>query len=534
MRDHIARVALALVVLLLFAVTPAFAGGTAETATPDDVTTIRWFGTRGVPSQNAPIVELLETHLSDRLGWEVRFELEGTPDDDFQPVLNLALAAQDLPDVFLVFAVENDFTRQAVAKFELDEMLTHMPRMSSMLVELMQDLNLDEDETWARYQDDEGLMWGTPRIWDMGWVPSGQVWRKDILDELGFDIPTTIAETEQVFAAYKAAYPNRYPLSASGRSPTWQAFDFVFSAFGVPNGGHSIRDGVVKQHFALPEWRAALEVLARWYDLGYIDPEFITMDNAEKMRAFAQGRHLVVDWIGYANWHLDETAPNIGSIFANVPGAEPALGRHIAATPDTTPMQRVWNPFLGQIVAFGKHLEQDKEHMYKVMQVGDLISNDRETWLLAGHGIEGVHYEIPEGEVAPEFLPQYRDRTGADLTEEFGFGFYWVGRFSMKTPLPSWQAESLDRYVNDPQGIYNQNSIDYWLGGSIITGAVRDENDEDIGAMLAADTSLDYWVMSTRIILGQEPISYYDSWLQSWYRGGGELWETHATRLYGN
>jgi putative aldouronate transport system substrate-binding protein len=532
MRDWTTRFVLVLVVLVL-AAAPVFAAGTQQAAAADDVTTIRWFGTRGVPSQNAPITGMLERMLSDKLGYEVRFELSGTPDDDFQPVLNLALAAQDLPDVFLVFAIENDFTRQAVAKFELEEMLTHMPRMSSMLVELMSDLNLDEDQTWAIYQDDQGRMWGTPRIWDMGWVPSGHVWRKDILDELGFDVPRTIAETEEVFAAYKARYPDRYALAASGRSPAWQAFDFVFSAFRVPNGGHSIRDGVVRQHFAFPEYRQALEVLARWYSLGYIDPEFITMDNQEKMRAFAQGRHLVVDWIGYANWHLESTAPNIGPIFDNVPGAQPVMARHIAADESTQPMQRAWNPFLTQMVAFGKHLERDIEHMRKVMQVGDLISNDRETWLLANSGIEGEHYFIPEGEIAPQLVDRLRDRTGPDLTEEYGFGFFWTGRFSMKTPLPSWQQASIERYVNDPQGIYNLNSIDYWLSG-VITGAVRDENDQDIGAMLAADTDLDYWVMSTRIILGQEPISYYDAWLQRWYRSGGELWERHATRLYGN
>ena len=169
MRDWMARLGLALVVLLL-AVSPAFAGGEAEEAATGEegVTTIRWFGTRGVPNPDAPIVGMLEAELSERLGYGVQFELSGTPDDDFQPVLNLALAAQDLPDVFLVFAVENDFTQQAVAKFELEEMIQNMPRMSSMLLDLMGELGLDEDATWARYQDENGLMWGTPRIWDMG------------------------------------------------------------------------------------------------------------------------------------------------------------------------------------------------------------------------------------------------------------------------------------------------------------------------------------------------------------------------------
>lgn len=531
MRDVIGKMVAALVLLLVLA-SPVFAGGEQEGAAAEDVTVIKWFGQRGVPSPDAEIVGLLESEISQRLGYEVRFELYGAV-QDHQELLQLNLAAQELPDVFLYFGVDTDFTRQAVARFDIQEMFDNMPRMTSFLLELMADLGLDEEETWAKYQDEDGLMFGTPRIWDLGWIPSGQMWRQDILDELGYEIPSTIAEAEEVFAAYKEAYPDRYVLGASGRAPTWQAFDIVFNAFGIVNGAHGIQDGTVRQHFAYPEWRDALEVIARWYEAGYIDPEFVNHDNNEKFRRFAQGQYLVVEWINRNNWDFSRDAPNIGTLVDNVPGAVAVPARHLAAAEGQKPMQRVWNPFLNQIVAFGNHLTNDMEHMRKVMQVGDLISQDREIKYLAAYGVEGTHYTLEEGEEAPTPTDLVRGLSQADAIEQYGYGFYWDGVFSTYTPIPSNVQAAVEEHVLSPDGIYHQNQIDYWLGGSIISGAIRDESGEDIGALLAADSSLDPWVMSTRIILGQEPIEYYDEWLENWYANGGELWERHATRLYG-
>lgn len=116
----------------------------------------------------------------------------------------------------------------AAAKFELPEMFVHMPELTKYLRELMNQLKLSETATWSMYIDSaDGMVWGVPRTWDYGWVPSGQMGRKDILDELGYDIPTTIAEAEEAFAAYKAMYPNKYAMGGSGKQPDWQCFDLV-------------------------------------------------------------------------------------------------------------------------------------------------------------------------------------------------------------------------------------------------------------------------------------------------------------------
>ena len=82
----------------------------------------------------------------------------------------------------------------------------------------------------------------------------------------------------------------------------------------------------------------------------------------------------------------------------------------------------------------------------------------------------------------------------------------------------------------DPNGIYGANNLDLWF--PVVGGTVRDESDEDIGAMMAGDAKLDYFVMAVQIITGERPLEYYDEWLEYYYANGGREWEKHATRLY--
>ena len=517
--------------ILVLASGLASAAGEAEAGAADDVTVIRWFGTRGVPGPDAPIPPLLEELVSRKVGFDVKFEIYGAVDNHME-IIQLNLAANDLPDLFHVFNINEDFLRQASAKFEVQEMAENMPESTKWLRGLMNQLGLDEDETWAIYQDSsDGRMWGTPRIWDLGWVPSGQMWRKDVLDDLGYETPTTIAETEEVFAAYKAAFPDKYAMGASGKAPWWQAFDQVFNAYGIVAGGQGMRDGMLKQHFTFPEFKEALATLRNWYAKGYIDPEFITHNNGDKFRIFAQGDYLTTEWMGRQSWTGDENARSIGELVHNVPGAMAVPGTHIAKDANSKPLQRVWNPFLTQLIVFGKHLDDDHEHIHKIMQVADLISLDPETKLLAGFGIEGEHYTIPEGETAPQLVPAINALSTADRTDQFGFGFYWDGTFSTYSFQSSTIEALIEEHVLDPNGTYGANKLDLWF--PVVGGPVRNESGEDIGAMMAGDAKLDSFVMTVQIVTGKRPLDYYDEWLEYYYANGGHQWEEHATRLYG-
>lgn len=516
--------------VLLLGTGICFAAGDAEAK--EDVTIIKWFGNRGVPGDGAPIVGMLEELVSVEVGFPVEFELYGVADDNVGPKLQLMLAANDLPDWFPYLpAVDDDFMRQAAAKFSVEEMKEYLPNQVKGLLKVMNDTGLDEAETWARYQDaTDGLMWGMPRMWTTGWVPNGQIWRTDILEELGYDIPATIAETEEVFTAFKAAYPDKYGMGGSGELD-WQCFDQVFNAFGILAGGHGIRDGKVQEHFVWPEFKEALEVLTRWYGKGFIDPEFITHPNSVKFRLYSEGKYLTTEWAGKNMWELSPSTRKIGGLVANVPGAKSEPATHIRADKNVKAVQHVWNPFLLQANGFGIHLADDRDALHKVMQVVNAFG-EQEIGRLAAWGIEGEHYSFDNAGIYKRDEAVQAMAAG-DRADKYGFGSFWVGAGT--NYVVKDDERIIDQYVTgSPDAIYGSNNVELWFDGSVITGSVTDEAGNDIEKMIKADSKLNWFVMTVKIVTGQEPIEYYDEWLDYYYENGGTEWEENATRLYLN
>lgn len=487
---------------------------------------IKWHGSRMFPEPEAIIPGMLGELLTEKLGYPVAFELSGGgPDSDLHPVVDKMLAAHELPDIFQRFNIDPEFLEEAATRLELQDMFFYMPQLTKYLRGLMNQLNLDEFKTWNMYQDDEdNLMWGIPRIWEQGWIPSGQMWRKDILDEMGYDIPETIRQTEAVFEAYKSVFPSKYPMGGSGKEPTWQCFDLVFNAYGLVAGGEHTTYGKVQQFFAMPEFRDALAVLERWYQRGYIDPDFINHRNADKFARFARGDYLVTEWIGYSDWDFMSGGGTryLNPLRNRFPNAVAVAATHIAADATIKPIQRVWNPFLTQLTVLGKHLENDPDKLHKIMQVADLISQDPDVKFLAGSGIEGVHYTIEEGEVAPTSIP------GSPSATTDGYGYFWTGTISTYSTLHSRTRQVIEQYVLDPDAIYGSNNLDYWF--PIVNGPVTREN----GDRVEVSMETGWFELVVDIITGKRPIEYYGDWIERYYNSGGRAWEENATRLYGN
>ena len=88
--------------ILVLATGLAGATGEAEGSAAEGPTVIRWFGTRGVPGPDAPIPPMLEELVSQKVGFDVKFEIYGAVDNHME-IVQLNLAANDLPDLFHVF-----------------------------------------------------------------------------------------------------------------------------------------------------------------------------------------------------------------------------------------------------------------------------------------------------------------------------------------------------------------------------------------------------------------------------------------------
>jgi putative aldouronate transport system substrate-binding protein len=500
----------------------AAAGGKTGAATTQEPLVVRWFGIRGFPGEGTKIPGMLEELISKKVGFPVQFEkLGGVADGEMEATERMMLAANDLPDVFQTFGIDYEFLNQAVAPFSLEEFQEYMPGTIAWERGIIANAGTDEAATWAKHANPEtGELYGVPSVWVTGWVPSGQMWRKDILDDLGYDIPTTIAEAEEVFEAYKAAYPDKYALTGRGKTD-WQCFDLVFNAFAISGGDNFVRDGVIKQFYATREFREALEVLRRWYAKGFWDPNF--QNHAlEWVTNFAAGQYLVTQWI--KDWEYPQDTRWLNDLRDNVPGAMAVAATHIAKDKNSKPGQRVWDPFTGGIRAFGKQLDADQAKLHKIMQVLD-TGTDREVSLLAGFGIEGEHYFFPEGEEAPKYMTEIQSMSEAERNDKYGFGYFWSGLYA-NIPMSKVEQAKLDQFVIPADAIYGKNKLTYIYAGW--PGRVTDE----AGEAIQVTTPTTWFELVVDVMTGKQPIEYYDEWLESYYDAGGREWERNATRMY--
>lgn len=99
----------------------------------------------------------------------------------------------------------------------------------------------------------------------------GPAIRRDILNELGLEIPTTIDEWENVLLTIKKEKNVLAPLAAAD-------FSMAYTLFGVHYGLYINDEGKYDFGWAQPGLKEALVRLNDWYKKGLIDKNFITAD----------------------------------------------------------------------------------------------------------------------------------------------------------------------------------------------------------------------------------------------------------------
>jgi len=109
---------------------------------------------------------------------------------------------------------------------------------------------------------------------------SGFFMRGDILAELNLEIPETVDEWYNVLTAVKAAYPDMVPFATRTE---WmnQIFYTGHDSF----WDYYVEDGVVKHGAVEDERFAGLQTMAKWYNEGLIDPDYLTHTKAGDLRS---------------------------------------------------------------------------------------------------------------------------------------------------------------------------------------------------------------------------------------------------------
>jgi putative aldouronate transport system substrate-binding protein len=135
------------------------------------------------------------------------------------------------------------------------------------------------------------------------WYSQGLAIRKDWLDELGLQPPSTIDEWHTVLTAFKtrknAAAP--FTLVYSGQNQR-----FFVESFGILRNFYiDARDNKVHYGTIDPKFREYLTTMSQWYKEGLLDPDFATMQTSQvqqKMTAGTAGSTVANVGSGIGTW----------------------------------------------------------------------------------------------------------------------------------------------------------------------------------------------------------------------------------------
>ena len=509
------------------------AGTTAGTATaaPEapapaaEKYNIRLFTSRNQPDPQSEVMKL----INEKLG--VNLEVISVPDEDYETKMNLFLASNDIPDIFTTRS-KPDLMKAAAAALTPEEFQQYMPLTYAAAEEQFPLIGMTFEKMYKSFTTPEGKLAGIYIGQVNQTIPYVTEIRQDLLDELvGGKMPQTIDDWDVLLAAYKAAYPKQYPLSAKNREFQQNFYPF-FSGYGTSVNRWCLVDDVPVFGPFMPEFREALLKLKSWYDLGYINPEFVTMDDAAYSTEWTNGNMLLKNFYHLSN-PIDAPYPT-GSendvLLQNVPTAKLAWMPFPVANPDVKPSVSNGSGMGTEATSFGIHLEKDKDKLYAAMGVMDKLVCDEEIYMWRRFGIEGVTYEYVDG--IPTYTADYAQQ---DAQVKAGINWLYQGSsgvaWSLQEPtMPAVFRENVTTLLHDPDAMYGRNNIN--LESSYWSGDLMDSNDETMEWVLYDDLWDNHKRLHVQVIIGEATIEDYDKMVNDWQAKYGEGFTADGIAAY--
>ncbi len=167
----------------------------------------------------------------------------------------------------------------------------------------------------------------------------GPIIRQDWLDECGLETPVTMQDWENVLVAFKEKY-NVAPMSFSLGRINSGGFASGTGAYATFSGNWYADDnGQVQLAQLQPEWKEYMEWLHKWYDMGLIDKDVVSNDDATLHTKALNGQlGVTVDDMGVINdWNKDAEdegsgAKWVGVGYPRVAPGQPANWTHTRST----------------------------------------------------------------------------------------------------------------------------------------------------------------------------------------------------------
>jgi len=208
--------------------------------------------------------------------------------------LDLLLADEkDRPEVWERNSISSNMVNEWILDEVILELTDYLPEYAPDFWEY---INKPENADLRKsIIDEEGRFWYIPSFKESTYniTYQGPMIRKDWLDECNLDVPVTMDDMEKVLKAFKDKYGAVFVSSKS-------YFKYVGFCAGTDAmvghiyGTYVDDNGKIQCANVQPEWKAYIEYLARWYDMGLIDLDIFTADNTMVRQKVADNKTGVV------------------------------------------------------------------------------------------------------------------------------------------------------------------------------------------------------------------------------------------------
>lgn len=216
----------------------------------------------------------------------------------------------------------------------------------------------------------------------------GMMIRKDILEQIGMDVPETIDEWTAMLKAMKEAGV-QYPLILN-KSNYWQSRNAFSCAWNVDARSFFItEEGTVAYGPTTPEYKEYLSVMRDWYLNGYINADFMNTSQTDSWSMMANGQGGAI---------VDHTWPYPANYYAIVEEADPSKALVAAQMPKLNkedPLTRVMVTNRGISSTQAKYITADTEYPEACVAFLDALY-DTDIEFMLSNGIEGIGYTLNE------------------------------------------------------------------------------------------------------------------------------------------
>ena len=488
------------------------------------------------------------TWAKDTLGinWSTKFT---SPNEAEQAnKMNIMMASDDLPDSIYADVAQMSVLKDGGYLYEdIDGLIEQYG--SPLLKDCIRQAQEASNNNFYTAFSKNGKAYALPNAldtWGMSWYST--FIREDILAELGKPVPVTLDQLDDVLAAYKAKYPDNYPVSldkdilagnASKISPAMQPYG------AYPQRWLKADDGTLVYGSVQPEVRAGLEKLANWYKAGYIAPDFITMDFGKATEAIGAGNTLTVtgDW-----WYVFWPFPNTTTAVPTAKFVSTSL-----QGPDGVAMTIGQNPF-SKAVGISKNCKHPEAFIYQLNEYVDSCLRNRtdlrermkaEFNYDFKYSPETVESSTQTDPAAEDGLKEYnRIMVGpgyleTDLHSKYYPGFWFNGAVEPSYNNSYKQVEAdksgdLSKLeaslVPGIQSFKDMKTWDTVVSEIELTGKMKGNiyQDNFLGAPTATMVEKGAYLQKieletfTKIIIGAAPISDFDKFVEDWKKAGGD------------